>query len=130
MKTIDAGLFWDRIDELRNLLELTLMQVCENEPRLVYRTLTQQRTRNILPNVETLALLAKALDTSIDYLISGEENADTITKFLRANKPIRDLAYRLTLCDAEQLHCVNSLLDTWRIDRMPGEAKKQGVILA
>lgn len=130
MKTIDAGLFWDRIDELRNLLELTLMQVCENEPRLVYRTLTQQRTRNILPNVETLALLAKALDTSIDYLVSGEENADTITKFLRANKPIRDLAYRLTLCDAEQLHCVNSLLDTWRIDRVPGESKKQGVILA
>lgn len=130
MKTIDARLFWDRFDELRNTLKLTLTQVCEKEPGLVYRTLTQQRTRNILPNVETLVLLAGVLETSIDYLISGKETTDPLTTLLQSNPTIKHIAFRLTKCDTQQLHCVNSLLDTWRIDRMPGEGMSQGAILA
>ena len=130
MKTIDARLFWNRFDELRNSLDLSLTQLCEMEPGLVYRTLTQQRTRNILPNVETLALLAGVLETSIDFLISGKETSDSITSLLKSNPTIKHLTLRLTKCDTQQLHCLNSLLDTWRIDRMPGEGLNRDAILA
>lgn len=47
MKNIDARLFWERLDNIRELQGLSLTDLCTTSPGLVYRTLTQQRTISI-----------------------------------------------------------------------------------
>ena len=129
MKTIDARLFWERLDNVRDSLGLTLTELCESKPGLIYRTLTQQRTRNILPNVETLALLAEALNVSLDFLVSGRKEVDAITKHFKHDSEMIKFANRITLCTKSQILFLNNMLDTWGIDKEPGEFEEQDEVL-
>ncbi len=130
MKNIDARLFWERLDNIRELQGLSLTDLCTTSPGLVYRTLTQQRTRNILPNVETLVLLARALDVSLDYLVLGKEQPDSLNMIFNNNPDMIQFAKRVPLCSKEQLQLLNNMLDSWGIDKAVGESVGQGKNLA
>jgi transcriptional regulator with XRE-family HTH domain len=126
---IDASAFWERFDSLMKEKFSDLGDFCE-VAGLNYNTIISQRQRKSVPKIEQLIDMSKALETALDYLISGKESSDPLTLILNSNPTIKNLTFRLTRCDTEQLHCVNSLLNTWRIDRMPGEGVSQGAILA
>lgn len=126
---IDASAFWERFDSLMKEKFSDLGEFCK-AAGLNYNTIISQRQRKSVPKIEQLLDMSRTLETALDYLISGRESSDPLTLILNTNLIIKNLTYRLTKCDAEQLHCVNSLLDTWRIDRMPGEGVSQGAILA
>lgn len=80
MKIIDARLFWGRLDYGRDLIGLTPTELCESKVDLLCQTLTQQRTRNIFPNVETLVPLAEALAVNLGFLVSDTKEVFTIAK--------------------------------------------------
>ena len=106
---------------------MSLVQLCERAPGLVYRTLTQQRTRNIFPDAQALALIAAVLETSIDYLVSGVEHSDSLTLLLKSNPFANKIARRISKCDDEQLRVIGSLLNSWRIGESPGESLRTGL---
>ena len=126
---IDASAFWERFDSLMKEKFSDLGDFCE-VAGLNYNTIISQRQRKSVPKIEQLIDMSKALETALDYLISGKESSDPLTLILNSNPTIKNLTFRLTRCDTEQLHCVNSLLNTWRIDRMPGEGLTPGAHLA
>jgi hypothetical protein len=126
---IDANAFWERFDFLMKEKFSDLGDFCKIAG-LNYNTVISQRQRRSVPKIEQLLDMSKTLETGLDYLVSGKETSDSLTLLLKSNPTIKHLTYRLTLCDANQLHCLNTLLDTWRIDRMPGEGMTPGAHLA
>jgi len=127
---IDAKKFWARFDELKQEKGLTILKICELDPSLVYKTITQQRTREILPNIGALVSIAEVFNVTVDFLVTGKDSDNPVLSMLKENKTVYDLTFRLSSCSAEKLHCVNSLLDTWGIDRVPGESQRLGRVLA
>jgi len=127
---IDAKKFWARFDELKQEKGLTILKICELDPSLVYKTITQQRTREILPNIGALVSIAEVFNVTVDFLVTGKDSDNPFLSMLKENKTVYDLTFRLSSCSAEKLHCVNSLLDTWGIDREPGESPRLGRVLA
>lgn len=126
---IDANIFWERFDSLMKKKFSALGDFCK-DARLNYNTIISQRQRKSVPKIDQLVDMANALATSIDYLVNGKEQVDTLSKYFKNNPEMLELAHRITLCKNEQLQCLNTLLDTWGIDKGPGEYPKQGKILA
>lgn len=126
---IDASAFWERFDFLMKEKFSDLGDFCE-VAGLNYNTIISQRARKSVPKIEQLLDMSRTLETALDFLISGKETTDSVTALLKSNPTIKHITLRLTKCDTQQLHCLNSLLDTWRIDRMPGEGLNRDAILA
>lgn len=93
-------------------------------------TIISQRARKSVPEIEQVLDLSRTLETALDFLIFGKETTDFVTALPKSNPTIKHITQRLAKCDTEQLHCVNSLLDTWRIDRVSGEGLNRDAILA
>ena len=93
-------------------------------------TIISQRARKSAPKIEQVLDLSRTLETALDFLIFGEATTDSVTALLQSNPNIKQVTLRLAKCDTQQLHCLNSLLDTWRIDRVPGEGLNRDAILA
>jgi transcriptional regulator with XRE-family HTH domain len=124
---IDAIYFWRRVDELMRRSNLSLGEFSERSG-IPYNTLVTQRTRKSIPKIEQLVDMAHTLETSVDYLVTGKETIDPLFSLLKANKPVRDLAHRLSHCETSHLHAIDVLLDTWRIEDAPGEAYGRGTM--
>ncbi|WP_422477257.1 hypothetical protein [Pleomorphochaeta sp. DL1XJH-081] len=128
---IDAISFWQRVEEEWSKTGLSKTEFCaQTNGEINFGTWSNKKSLGKIPNLELASAFAEALGVSLDYLISGKETTDPLTTLLQSNPTIKHIAFRLTKCDTQQLHCVNSLLDTWRIDRMPGEGMSPGAILA
>lgn len=128
---IDANIFWERVEELWKKTGVTKQEFCNStKGKINYYTWSNKKSQGKVPNLELASAFAEALEVSLDYLVSGKETTDSFTRMLKSNPTIKHITQRLTKCDAEQLHCVNSLLDTWRIDRVPGEGLNRDAILA
>lgn len=69
MKEERAYNFWKRIDSFNN--EKTILEL-SNKNGINYATIKTQRSRNKMPNVDIIYTLAKALNVSMEFLISGE----------------------------------------------------------
>jgi len=126
---IDANIFWERFDSLMKKKFSALGDFCK-DARLNYNTIISQRQRKSVPKIDQLVDMSKALGVSTDFLITGVDFTDPLTQIIRNNKAVSHLAYRLTQCKVEQLSIINSMLDTWGIDKGPREYSKQGKILA
>lgn len=115
MKNDNANKFWSRFDKIRLNKDLSISQVCNLNKGLVYRTITQQRTRNILPNVETLVMLSESLEISLDYLITGEEYKNPFYQELENNLEAKELCCKLLKCNKHQLDLINSMINSWAL---------------
>lgn len=73
MKLLDGFEFWKQIDFLLNKNHLTNLDLSD-KAGIVYRTVTTQRNRHSIPNGEQLLRMAKTLNVSIEYLLTGKED--------------------------------------------------------
>jgi len=128
MKTDDT-FFWDRFDSLMKARFPDLIEFCK-VTGLNYNTIISQRQRKIVPKIDQLIHMAKALETTIDYLVTGKEQIDTLAKHFNNNSEMIKFANRITLCTKSQILFLNNMLDTWGIDKEPGEFEEQDEVLA
>lgn len=128
---IDATSFWQRVEEEWSKTGLSKTEFCsQTNGKINFGTWSNKKSLGKVPNLELASVFAEALSVSLEYLISGKETSDPLTSLLKSNPTIKHITLRLIKCDTQQLHCLNSLLDTWRIDRMPGEGLNRDAILA
>lgn len=74
--------FWKRIDTLTNSKGVTLKELCQRA-EINYGSMRRQRTLVIYPGVSELISIAKNLNTSLDYLLTGE-NTSTLSEEAQA----------------------------------------------
>lgn len=72
MKEAGAEKFWERFDRERKSKGISIKSITERLD-LSYPLLITQRSRQIFPSVTTACKIAKILDTTVEYLITGEE---------------------------------------------------------
>jgi transcriptional regulator with XRE-family HTH domain len=69
---MDAKIFWDNVEPLRKAKNLTQEEL-SNNIKVPFRTFQGWLSKGILPDVEQAARIAQALNTSVEYLVSGED---------------------------------------------------------
>ncbi|WP_428768312.1 helix-turn-helix transcriptional regulator [Treponema sp. HNW] len=88
------------VSEESNFLNYVYLGVCkESIPSLSKRTIdTYVSGRAVIPNAEVAVKLARALGTSVEYLVTGTEcesshiqNADDMTKFKKYKQLVREI---------------------------------------
>ena len=104
MKDTEIYQIWQRIDQLN--ANSTLKALSE-DIGISYSTLRSQRTRNILPNVETILKIAEVLNSSVDYILTGSN----ISKKIYPDG-IDEIADKLCKVSIEDLFVVKRLVDT------------------
>lgn len=72
MKEAGAEKFWERFDKERKSKGFSIKSITERLD-LSYPLLITQRSRQIYPSVTTACKIAKILDTTVEYLTTGEE---------------------------------------------------------
>ena len=73
MKTIDGYEFWKRIDEINPFSTVKkLIDTCH----LDYNTIKKQRSDLRVPKVDTILCFSKTLNTSMEFLLTGETTQD------------------------------------------------------
>lgn len=68
--------FWKRVDELRE--GTSLKKICEDLD-IKYTRMRDNRSDNRYPNREDMIRLAKYLNTTVDYLMTGNNAASSST---------------------------------------------------
>lgn len=94
--------FWLRVDEIRAERDLSLLNLSKMAG-LSYGIVKNQRTNNVIPKLIDSVLIAKALNTSCEYLATGT----------RTNKKTEEYLYfidKLEKEDPEKLRVVRELL--------------------
>jgi hypothetical protein len=109
MNEFEADKFWERVDFLRNKKTLKALT---KELGIEYETIRVQRTRHRFPKPEYMYLFSKALNTSIEYLLTGEINQVNNTYPARIEK-IAD-----KLCQISEIHLlsIENLIETIPIE--------------
>jgi len=109
---IDAEKFWARFDELKDKSGRTILKLCELDPDLVYRTITQQRTRRITPSIEVIASFSRVFNVSIDFLVTGADPkpAPRIMTTFTESKTLMSIAHALAKADQRQIDAVQLIL--------------------
>lgn len=70
---LKAKEFWNRLD--KRLPEKMSLKVFCSETNTVYRTITQQRTRETLPDIKDICAFSSYLGISLDELVYGKTSA-------------------------------------------------------
>jgi len=62
-------------------------------------------SRNVMPNVETAVKIAKALDISVEYLVTGEDSF-----YSEKNKQIKEITRDLSSLDLKTLESLKKMI--------------------
>ena len=79
MKVFDPRQFWLNIDNILYLRNMLIKDLCQKID-VPYNTLIIQRNRHSMPKTEQVALMAEALNVSIDQLIYGKSAQPALPK--------------------------------------------------
>ena len=71
---MDANIFWNNVKKRIKELNTTQEWVC-NQSKIVLGTMRQQITHNRFPPVDEALLIAQALNTTVEYLVTGEDSS-------------------------------------------------------
>ncbi|MBN2756005.1 MAG: hypothetical protein JXR51_02435 [Bacteroidales bacterium] len=114
MKEITADNFWERVDALRQ--KKTIKALTE-ELGIEYESIRVQRTRHRYPNPEHMLLIANGLNTSLEFLLSGE----TTQNIKKYPARIEKLADKLSKISEIHLLSVENI-----IEAIPVESNEAG----
>jgi transcriptional regulator with XRE-family HTH domain len=101
--------FWKRVDELRARSRYTTMKDLADDSGLDYVRVKNQRSDNRLPKIEDACKLSRALFTSVEFLVTGEDPA-------KLPEHVRDIVNRLLIADDVDLALVRRVLKLNDID--------------
>lgn len=74
---MDKELFWQNVNNLIKLKNITQESICD-ETRISLNTLRGWVSKNVLPRADEAYKIAKALNTSVEYLVSGRDPDNSI----------------------------------------------------
>lgn len=64
-------------------------------------------SRNVMPNVETAVKIAKALDVSVEYLVTGKDSIHN-----EKNNHLKDIIKDLSMLDEQTLSIIKPMIHT------------------
>ena len=110
----DVNLFWERVDKLWRELGITRQEFCNStNGKINFYTWSNKKSQGKAPNLELASAFAKALNTSIDYLVTGQEYQDELFAKLQNDKELKETCSRISLCSEEHLSIINTMLASW-----------------
>ena len=83
-------MFWDNVKEKLKTNNLSLKNLSDTT-ELNYRTLQNQIGRNIIPDAITSVKIAQSLGTTVEFLVTGEENNSAEQKLKELKAKLREL---------------------------------------
>jgi len=104
MKDTEIYRIWQRIDQLN---KDSTLKILAEKIGISYSTLRSQRTRNILPNVETVLDMAGLLNVSVDYILTGSHSSSK-----QYPETITNIADKLCQLSEQDLYIVKRFVDT------------------
>lgn len=110
MEEVDKAYhFWKRIDGLR---EHSLIEIAESTG-IDYNLIKTQRSKNRLPKTLEAIAIAKVVNTSVEWLVTGEEAPlpDKTLDRIRKNAKLYRIAKFLVRADERQLNAVEVVLN-------------------
>jgi len=81
MSDDESSRFWERIDSIRTM---SLKELAESI-QVDYNVMIAQKAMNRIPRINELCRYARALNTTVEWLVSGRESEILITNNLLAN---------------------------------------------
>lgn len=87
-------MFWSNVRQLLSERKILQRDFAEQIGYNV-STLKNQMTRNISPDVDTAVKIAKALNTSVEFLVTGEEPDQFKAEFDQFKKRILELGFEI-----------------------------------
>lgn len=88
---MDNNLFWERFKILSKSKHLTQQEICDTTGILL-GTLKGWITNERLPDAESAVLLADAIGTTVEYLVTGNQSSERE----KADKLVKDIQKLLT----------------------------------
>lgn len=83
-------MFWDNVKEKLKTNNLSLKNLSDTT-ELNYRTLQNQIGRNIIPDAITSVKIAQSLGTTVEFLVTGEENNSAEQELKELKAKLREL---------------------------------------
>lgn len=106
-------------ENLKDLIEFKCLTIRELSERtgINKRTLeTYVDKRSVIPNAEIAVKLAQALDTTVEYLVTGNEKINETTRFEKADldnfKKYEHIFYDLEQIDSDLLLSISAMIHT------------------
>ena len=93
----DARLFWERLRKQQIKVGIrNLKEICRKEG-ISYQTLINQKCSDRYPAATTIAILAKSLNCSTDWLLTGKEfdNAGTLSQISEKVQKVIDILQQI-----------------------------------
>lgn len=84
---MDAYRFWKNVDAISDGVTLVALA---SKANLNYRTIKNQRSGNRMPGISEAYALAKALGTSIEFLLTGNDTSEFPPRILAIAKRCMD----------------------------------------
>jgi transcriptional regulator with XRE-family HTH domain len=114
---------WKRVDDLRG--KMSIRELAEKSG-LGEGTLQTTRVMKSVPKTSTLFPIAKALNTSMDYLYSGQEAPDNfdapIFRKLSSSQDLIDICTALITAEPAEIEIIKRIL---RIDKPKQEPQQE-----
>lgn len=109
-KIENAYHFWCRVDELRGKRELLEIATSTG---IKYKSMLVQRSNTTFPKAQDLVALAKDLNTTVEWLVSGESSIiqDYNLKIIRNNQRLYGIAVGMVNASERQLVAMEVLLN-------------------
>jgi hypothetical protein len=109
-KIENAYHFWCRVDELRGKRELLEIATSTG---IKYKSMLVQRSNTTFPKAQDLVALAKDLNTTVEWLVSGESSIiqDYNLKIIRNNQRLYGIAVEMVNASERQLVAMEVLLN-------------------
>lgn len=116
--------FWDRVDRLlkkRNMLQTTLAY----KAGIADGTLSSAKNKHSIPLADTAVRIAAALNTSVEYLVTGHDacndeegdgELEDALRYIRTSRPAGRFAKAMPLLSLAQYEALEGLLKSWEIE--------------
>lgn len=111
---ISGVLFWNRINDLLDKEHKTIKDLSENSDTS-YDVIITQRTRKSIPKLEQLLDMAKFLNTSVEFLATGESLLQPLTPEAQAveNDPDLRALVRAVQRDRTLLSAISAVVKSY-----------------
>ena len=106
---------WTRVDTLKGNLSLSDLSA---KVGMKYQRMKEQRSSGRIPSAEDLYALAKGLGTSMEFLLTGEDQVSALSleaQFVEKNETMKTLV-RYCMKDAHLLSALEPIIEQARVE--------------
>ena len=119
---MDAYYFWKNFDSQLYKKQYTMVEFAKRNG-LSYSSLTQLRTKNRMPKLDLAVKIARGLNTSVEYLVTGTTEDNELCPEAMAVNSDKDLQCLVRLCieDRQLFSVIKRLIQAPKVGNVSGE---------